>query len=115
MFAKMQKQVLRNSQLASPLAAAPLPVRRHGCAAFSWRIRTHTAARRQSTRCWGQPAVCMGIKAVESYDGAFQLEQTSEQLLKTLLSNAAFCSQVRNSFVYRAGMLRLFHAKAYKS
>jgi len=41
------------------------------------------------------PAVCMGIKAVESYDGAFQLADASEQQLKALLSSPAFCAQVR--------------------
>ncbi|KAK9834856.1 hypothetical protein WJX81_004161 [Elliptochloris bilobata] len=36
----------------------------------------------------------MGIRAVESYDGAFELAEGSEQLLKTLLSSHTFCAQV---------------------
>ena len=36
----------------------------------------------------------MGIKAVETYDGAFQLADSSEQHLKALLSSTGFCDQV---------------------
>ncbi len=36
----------------------------------------------------------MGIKAMESYDGAFQLGDASEQQLKALLGSPAFCGQV---------------------
>jgi hypothetical protein len=36
----------------------------------------------------------MGVKLVETYDGSFQLEPQSEQLLKSLLSSQVFCNQV---------------------
>lgn len=36
----------------------------------------------------------MGIKLVETYDGSFQLEPQSEQILKNLLSSQVFCNQV---------------------
>lgn len=38
--------------------------------------------------------VRMGIKLVETYDGSFQLEPQSEQILKNLLSSQVFCNQV---------------------
>lgn len=38
--------------------------------------------------------VTMGVKLVETYDGSFQLEPQSEQLLKSLLSSQVFCNQV---------------------
>ncbi len=40
----------------------------------------------------------MGIKAMESYDGAFQLGDASEQQLKALLGSPAFCGQVGRAF-----------------
>eukprot|EP01018_Ginkgo_biloba_P033167 Gb_00634 [translate_table: standard] len=48
--------------------------------------------------CWKSNGhllyVTMGLKLVESYDGSFQLEPQSEQILRILLSSEIFCNQI---------------------
>ena len=78
----------------SSAGLARLPVRCCCCAARSLRVSLQTRGRQRSAQPGGRSVVCMGIKAVETYDGAFQLADSSEQHLKTLLSSKGFCDQV---------------------
>lgn len=48
-----------------------------------------------SSQRWGRLVTRMGIRAVETYDSAFQLEPEAEAKLKELLRTPTFCAQVR--------------------
>ena len=79
---------------SSSAGPARLPPRRCCCLTRSVGTSPQRQSRRRSAQPSTRPVVCMGIKAVETYDGAFQLAGSSEQSLKALLSSKAFCDQV---------------------
>lgn len=79
---------------SSPAGPARLPPRRCCCVLRSAVPSMQGHSRRHCAQPNTRPVVCMGIKAVETYDGAFQLADSSEQHLRTLLSSKSFCDQV---------------------
>jgi len=68
------------------------------CKVDTWnRKNLHVSGKRRHIPSYGSGHslhVSMGLKLVETYDGSFQLEPQSEQILKNLLSSQVFCSQV---------------------
>ena len=83
--------------------AARLPPRRCCCVLRSSRVSMQRHSRRRRAQPSTRPVECMGIKAVETYDGAFQLADSSEQHLRTLLSLKNFCNQVSGEKGVRTG------------
>ena len=79
---------------SSSTGPARLPPRRCCCVLRSAVTSTQRHSRRRSAQPSTRPVLCMGIRAVETYDGAFQLADSSEQHLRALLSSKSFCDQV---------------------
>lgn len=91
--------------VASALSASPLEVQRQCRLARTFRSPVHdgcTALYRQQGRRLARPVpgrrarviIQMGLKIVENFNAAFELQPDAEDALHTLLSSGAFCQQV---------------------
>ncbi|GBG67526.1 hypothetical protein CBR_g656 [Chara braunii] len=66
---------------------------RHRCAGFDVLDRHRRRASPSNPRRRTSLVVCMGIRAVESFDATFELIPESKEILSTLLSSDIFCNQ----------------------
>ena len=91
--------------VASTLTSSPWEVQRHCCLARTFRSPVHngcTALHRQQGRRLTRPGpdrcarivTRMGLKIVENFNSAFELQPDAEDALHKLLSSEAFCQQV---------------------
>ena len=74
-------------------ARRPLAAELTGVTALA-AVRVPRAQRYRGRRAARRLVTCMGIKAVEAFDGSFTLGHEAEETLKQHLSGDTFCKQV---------------------